>query len=359
MLQRLALVLGSCFPLALVGCSGESSTTIGSTSTGASSSSGGSTESSSSGSASSGSGSVSSSSSSSSGGTGGSGGGGNAKSVVKFVAIGDTGKGNQGQYDVAAAMAKKCEADGCDFVQLLGDNIYDSGVDSTSDPQWQSKFELPYAALDLPFWVVLGNHDYGGDGAGTDFGKGKHEIDYTKISTKWKLPAAYYTRSEKHVDFFALDTNMAMFSQADNQKNDVPTWIAASKAQWKIALGHHPYLSNGKHGNAGEYEGLPFVPIVNGKGVKDLLDDVVCGKVDLYLCGHDHSMQWLQPKCGSNTELVISGAGASTSELKGGNPVHFESLDIGFFYVVIEDNVLTGQFYNAAGEVLFTRTITK
>ncbi len=65
-------------------------------------------------------------------------------------------------------MAKKCATDGCDFVQLLGDNIYDSGVGSTSDALWQSNFELPYAELDLPFWVVLGNHDYGGDGAGTE-----------------------------------------------------------------------------------------------------------------------------------------------------------------------------------------------
>jgi hypothetical protein len=294
-----------------------------------------------------------------SGGTGGSGGGGNGKSVVKFAAIGDQGKGNQGQYDVAAAMAKKCAADGCDFIQLLGDNIYDSGVSSTSDPLWQSHFELPYAELDMPFWVVLGNHDYGADGAGTDFGKGKNEIDYTKVSTKWKLPAAYYKRSEKHVDFFALDTNMAMFSQANNQKNDVPGWIAGSTAQWKIALGHHPYLSNGKHGNAGSYDGLPFIPIANGAGVKDLLDNVVCGKVDLYLCGHDQSMQWLVPTCGGSTNLVISGAGASTSELGGKNQSHFESLDLGFFYVVIEDNVLTGQFINAAGTVLYTGTITK
>jgi tartrate-resistant acid phosphatase type 5 len=279
--------------------------------------------------------------------------------VVKFVAMGDTGKGNQGQYDVASAIAKKCAADGCDFVQLLGDNIYDSGVSSTSDEQWQSKFELPYADVDMPFWVVLGNHDYGGEGIGLDFARGKNEIDYTNFSTKWTLPAAYYTHSLNHVDFFALDTNMAMFLQAENQKNDVPGWIAASTAQWKIAFGHHPYLSNGPHGNAGEYEGLPFVPIVNGAGVKELLDDVICGRVDMYICGHDHSMQWLVPTCGGLTELVVTGAGASTSDLEGNNQVYIESLDVGFFYVVIQDNVLTGEFINAAGTVLYSRTITK
>jgi hypothetical protein len=60
---------------------------------------------------------------------------------VRFAAIGDTGKGNTGQKQVADAIARKCAASGCDFVQLLGDNIYDSGVTSVTDPQWQTKFE--------------------------------------------------------------------------------------------------------------------------------------------------------------------------------------------------------------------------
>lgn len=284
---------------------------------------------------------------------------GDAKSVVRFVAIGDQGRGNQGQHDVAKAMAAKCLQNGCDFVQLLGDNIYDSGVDGTSDSQWKTKFEEPYAQLDMPFWVVLGNHDYGNGGYGNDFGRGKNEIDYALVSKKWKLPAPYYTRSEKHVDFFALDTNMAMFHLADNQKAEIPGWIAASTATWKIALGHHPYLSNGPHGNAGQYDGLPAVPITNGLGVKDLLDTVVCGKVDVYLCGHDHSLQWLEPHCGGSTELVVSGNGASASSLPGANTTRFQSLDLGFFYIVIADGALTGQFINAKGEVLYQRTITK
>lgn len=273
--------------------------------------------------------------------------------------MGDTGKGNQGQYDVADAIAQKCAIDGCDFVQLLGDNIYDSGVTSTTDSDWQDKFEMPYANVNLPFWVVMGNHDYGGEGAGFDFGRGKHEIDYTQVSTKWKLPAAFYKHTEKHVDFFGLDTNLAMFYLADNQKTDVAGWVAASTAQWKIAFGHHPYYSNGPHGNAGSYEGLPFIPIANGAGVKDLLDYVVCGNVDVYICGHDHSMQWIMPKCGGSTHLIVSGAGASTSELKSNTFTYFETLDIGFMYFVIEDNVLTGQIINAAGQVLYTGTITK
>ena len=37
--------------------------------------------------------------------------------TLRFVAMGDTGKGNQGQKDVAAAIEKHCASRGCDFVQ--------------------------------------------------------------------------------------------------------------------------------------------------------------------------------------------------------------------------------------------------
>ena len=58
---------------------------------------------------------------------------------IKFVAMGDAGKANEGQKLVAKAIKEKCDKDGCDFVILLGDNIYDSGVDSLQDKQWQDK----------------------------------------------------------------------------------------------------------------------------------------------------------------------------------------------------------------------------
>ena len=82
--------------------------------------------------------------------------------VVTFAAFGDSGKGNEGQKQVADAVVAKCKKDGCDFIMLLGDNIYNSGVDSVNDPQWQEKFEIPYKDLDVVFKPALGNHDNGG-----------------------------------------------------------------------------------------------------------------------------------------------------------------------------------------------------
>lgn len=278
--------------------------------------------------------------------------------VLRFVALGDTGKGNDGQKKVGDAIAAKCAKDGCDFVQLLGDNIYDSGVSGTSDPQWTTKFETPYGAVSLPFFAVLGNHDYGAGGAGTDFGRGQHQVDYTSKSTKWKMPAKYYQRTEKGVSLFGLDTNMVMFSMAGDQKKDMQGWIGASTSTWKIAFGHHPYYSNGPHGDAGRYEGVPYVPVVSGGAVKDFMDDVICGKVDVYICGHDHSRQWIKDKC-KGTELIISGGGASTTELKGDHPFWFQESTIGFVYVVVEGNKLTAEFVDETGATEYTRTITK
>jgi len=280
-----------------------------------------------------------------------------ADPVVRFVAMGDTGTGSNDQLKIGNAIAAKCKKDGCDFVQLLGDNLYDSGASSIDDPIWQTHFEIPYAAIDLDFYAVLGNHDYGGGGLGTDFPKGKNEIDYTKKSKKWKMPAAHYHWTKQHVEFFGLDTNLQMFSMDAQQKTDVSGWIAASKSAWKIAFGHHPYKSNGPHGNAGIYDLIPIAP-PSGKGVKDFMDDVICGKVDLYLSGHDHSQQWLNVSC-KGTELAVSGAGAKTTELPGNNPVLYQSLELAFLYVVINGKTLTAQFVDENGNVEFTHTLTK
>ncbi len=278
--------------------------------------------------------------------------------LVRFVALGNTGKGNETQAMVAAAIRQKCDASGCDFAVLLGNNIYDSGVTSVNDPEWETKFEAPYREVNLDFYAVLGNHDYGGNGSGAEFGKGQYQVDYTAVSSKWKMPAAHYHFVMEHVELFALDTNLQMYGEDAGQKADVAGWLAASTADWKIAVGHHSYLSNGPHGNAGEYDGLPFVPIVNGKGVQTFMESVVCGKADLYLGSHDQSLQWLEPTC-EGTELIVSGTGASSTTLPGGNPTRFQSLEPGFVYVVIEGNTLTAEFIDTSGNVLFSRSIER
>jgi tartrate-resistant acid phosphatase type 5 len=278
---------------------------------------------------------------------------------VRFAAIGDGGKGNSDAKKIGDAVAAKCLKSGCDFVQLLGDNIYDDGAESVSDGQWATKFVAPYAAVDLPFWVVLGNHDYGGNGAGYEENKADVEVSYSKTNPKWNLPARYYHHVEGPAELFALDTNAQMYGKDDNQRSDFPKWIAASKSPWKIALGHHPYRSNGTHGNAGNYDNIPdFIPIASGKGVKEFAEDVICGEVDLYLTGHDHSRQWLKETC-QGTELVVSGAGSGTTDLPGKNIAYFQAKTVGFAYLDITETTLTITMVDGDGNEEYTRSITK
>jgi tartrate-resistant acid phosphatase type 5 len=188
-------------------------------------------------------------------------------------------------------------------------------------------------------------------------------VDYTQYSTKWTLPDFYYTfsseGSKEGVDFFALDTNDIMYTGASAQKSWLQSATAASTGPWKIAFGHHTYVSNGQHGNAGEYEGVPFVPIVSGGNVKSFFDDAVCGKVDVYLCGHDHNRQWLEPACG--TEFVVSGTAAKMTGLVGrGTPTFYENDQSGGFLLVeIHGLTLTGTLFDEDGNVEYTRTIQK
>ncbi len=287
-----------------------------------------------------------------------------SQTSLRFLALGDTGKGNAEQLKVARAIKRWCDdpAHGCDLVLLLGDNFYPTGVDGPDDPQWKSAFEQPYAELSLPFWAALGNHDYGGNGAGTEFDRGAHQVAYAKKSDKWRMPSNRYAFRAGPVEFFAADTNRSMFHPVSGDADarelaDFTQWIPASKAKWKIVFGHHPYLSNGPHGNAGSYDGAPMAPF-NGEGVKALLDATVCGKADVYFSAHDHSLQWLKDTC-AGTELIVSGGGASFTPVQERNPKWFDKAGTGFFYGVIEGDRFTGTFVDADGAALFERSFVK
>ena len=283
--------------------------------------------------------------------------------AVRLAALGDTGTGDAGQYQGAAALKTKCDRSGCAFAVLLGDNIYSSGVSSVTDAQFNTKFERPYAQIDRPFYAVLGNHDYGGGGAGTQFYKGQFQVDYSTVSAKWRMPAAYYRLAVGDVEFFGLDTNMQLYGQDQQQRADLAVWLQQSTASWKIALGHHPYRSNGSHGNAGAYNRQDGVP--DGALVKSFMDDIVCGSADLLLSGHDHNLQWLQPDgtC-VGTELIVSGAGAVPKALRspateGYNATYFQAARLGFVYLVATTDQLTVQFVGENGQVVYVRTLTK
>ncbi len=77
---------------------------------------------------------------------------------IRFAVIGDSGRGDPPQHEVARQMAAWRSRFPFDFVVMLGDNIYPPhGPDD-----YVRKFEEPYRALldaGVTFHAAIGNHD--------------------------------------------------------------------------------------------------------------------------------------------------------------------------------------------------------
>ena len=319
---------------------------------------------------------------------------------VRFVAFGDAGQATQGgpaaQTAVGEAMAAVCAARGCDFALEFGDNFYLSGVTSLTDAQWQTKFEQPYAKLDLPVFATLGNHDNSqGPGEGSANTRGDFQVAYHKaaenVSKKWNMPARYYrftaplstqgndfvintpagypalpgTAQAPLVEFFSLDSSPLTAIVADptpqwNYLTYGPTqlqWfqrgLMNSKARWKIAFAHHPYVSNGLHGNAGSFDGTdPTLPgTSNGKPWLDFHRDSSCKMgLDFFMFGHDHDIEWLKPvaACNAKTQFILSGTSEQPRAFGSAtrNATHYQKDNVlAFFWFEFRENDMTGAAY--------------
>ncbi len=283
----------------------------------------------------------------------------NSQGELNVIAVGDTGKGNTEQFQVGQAMARECRQIQCDFALLLGDNIYQVGIDSPSDPQMIEKFEKPYAEFPQPFYVALGNHDYGK--MANEWHRGDYQVEYSKNNPKYILPSHYYAFEKNDVLFIVLDTSRYFHDKDSKQQTEfVKTQISKSTAKWKVVVAHHPFISNGKHGNAGSYDGVPFPPY-SGSVIKKLVENELCGKIDIYISGHDHNLQTLQGqgKC-ANTLFVVSGTGASGDDkLNDKNPTLFQSPELGYSSLSFLADRIIVRHHGLEGRMLHSHDYTK
>ncbi len=276
----------------------------------------------------------------------------NVLADLNILAVGDTGKANQEQYAVGSAMARECQQIGCQFSLLLGDNIYDTGLNSATDSQMVEKFEKPYADLNVPFYVALGNHDYGT--LANEWKKGEYQVQYSKTHPKFILPSFFYSFEKDNTLFIVLDTSR-LFHDKDTQLQIevIRSALLKTKKKWKVVVAHHPYISNGQHGNAGLYDGVPFPPY-SGSVIKRTVEKFLCGKVNLYISGHDHNLQTLpgRGKCAS-TLFVVSGTGAGGSDKIGTkNPFIFQSSEPGFSSFKFQKDQIVVSHHSLDGRLL-------
>ncbi len=274
---------------------------------------------------------------------------------LNFIAIGDFGRnGEYHQTEVAKQMGLWAATHPNDFIISVGDNFYPKGVVSEQDPLWHYSFESIYTAhsLQCDWYPVLGNHDYISDPDA--------QIRYSKISRRWDMPARYYAKEialekeEGKVLIVFIDTDPMVRESDPTELQKQMDWINATLQaprtgiKWTIVVGHHPYYTVGPR--IKNYDTLAIR--------KALADTFEKYKVDVYLSGHDHSLQHLKPD--GYTHQFISGAGSELTPVTAGiSYSRYQASEHGFLYFSIDKDRLKAKAINDAGEVLYETTLTK
>jgi len=274
---------------------------------------------------------------------------------LNFMAIGDWGRnGEFDQLEVAKQMGLWAAANRNNFIISVGDNFYPKGVVSENDPLWHYSFENIYTAhsLQCDWYPVLGNHDY--------LSEPDAQIKYSKVSRRWNMPARYYTKEvalgkgTEKVLFVMIDTDPMLFESKKEYTDKQIAWLnenlknASADVKWKIVVGHHPYYTAGPRVN--NYDTLTVRATLS-----KIFEEQ---KVDVYLSGHDHSLQHLKPE--GYTHQFISGAGSELTPVTSGLPYsRFQASEHGFMYFSVDKNRLHVKAINYSGTVLYETELNK
>jgi len=292
-----------------------------------------------------------------------------AAKPISFMVVGDYGRqGKSGQQQVADAMGVLSETEETDFVVLTGDNIYESGIKSASDPVFARTVTDIYTGLkDIPFYSVLGNHDWGGnitaqfDGdalnddrwhgamwarAGnegvTQHGDGMLDVFYIDTNA-W---VAHPTAKMKAAGIMPQDAGASWWSEwEDAEVARLEAQIAASDARWKMLVGHH-----GIYSYALAHWSTPKLARLNTVMRQ--------GGVHAYLNGHDHDLMAIRlPADDEDGPLYItSGAGSScrndVADPVGDGSLLFSYGFSGFTNIRLTESEMQIEFYDQDGTVL-------
>jgi len=274
--------------------------------------------------------------------------------ALDFLVVGDWGRnGASHQRDVAAQMGQAGARLGSRTVFSVGDNFYEDGVQSATDPQWRTSFEDIYTAgaLQVPWYVALGNHDYRG--------VPQAQLDYAKTSSRWRMPSRYYKVSGSeveapHVDFFVVDTSPLVHKYRENVHSVIAQNVASqdvdaqikwldqelgrSTAAWKLVVGHHTIYSGGSgHGDTPETQEL-IDPLLKKYGVQ------------AYINGHDHDLQHIRR---GSVDYLCCGAGSEVRPVKAIDGTLFCAARSGFAALRCEPAALTVEFRDYTGATLY------
>lgn len=230
----------------------------------------------------------------------------------RFAVMGDTGRGDRSQYEVAARMTAAHGAFPFELTIMVGDNIY--GSDEPAD--MEDKFSTPYKALldaGVTFRATLGNHDNPRQRFFKPFGMGGQRY-YT-----FPGPGTPKTGTGS-VHFFAIDSTYLDAAQLQWLERE----LAACEAEWRIVFFHHPLYSSGRAHGASLESRAVLEPLF------------VKYNVSAAFSGHDHFYERSKPQKGGIVYWV-SGAGGSLRKRDiRATPQSAKGFDADYHFMILE-----------------------
>lgn len=228
-----------------------------------------------------------------------------ARRPTRIWVIGDSGMcavSSQGCADAAAVRSGYLTYAGSQTANLwllLGDNAYSSGTDAEFTA---GLFDVyPAIMRSTPMWLVPGNHEFGIGGSDSPTQSGPYYDSFTlpTAAEAGGVPSgteAYYSFDWGNVHVLALDSqDTSRTAPANPTTNVCPPgeggamyqWacadLAATTADFVIAIWHHPPYSKGSHDSDSDAQLTQmrerFLPVMEAYGV------------DLVLTGHSHSYE--------------------------------------------------------------------
>lgn len=275
---------------------------------------------------------------------------------VDFLVFGDSGYFTDkpigsGLMPTAQSMTAYCKNNECDFALMAGDNIYPDGMTGILGSNYdkeivQKAFMDPFGAMtsngeDFKIYVTLGNHDWGTSRLGADA-----QVNFMEATDPFYMDGLFYSVSppaaKGELEIFVIDTTMLLaptiIEEYDIGADGIPfgsgefesagkeaalpvseadkgqlQWfedaLANSNAKWKIVLAHHPlWESTGSKFDQSEL-------------LRESLRPIVCKYADVYVAGHQHTLEIHEDKCGSKSDAdtpllhIVSGAAGKARTL--------------------------------------------
>ncbi|MBC62477.1 MAG: hypothetical protein CMP11_08465 [Zetaproteobacteria bacterium] len=268
---------------------------------------------------------------------------------LRFFVLGDTGTGDKNQLKVSEWMERRCEKiKKLDGILMLGDNFYNSGVDSVDDLQWQNKIVVPYGRKCLSqakIYPTLGNHDYKKNPGA--------QISYTAMSQNWFMPNRYYSLNYpsllKIIAFDSIFPDICFTKNGCSVNFLLSQIFSNNKLPWTFILSHYPLSSASK--KRGNYSGKTFI----AKTLKKIL----CSKPLIWFSGHSHHLEHRKIK-DCKIEMITSGAGGGHLSLIDQNQKEsiFVKSSHGFIEVEVDKNELKMKFFSESLEPIYEKIIT-